>query len=398
MSNLKVRMSGFPDLGEPPIEIRDHKLRLIKQTHAGYSVKLDPGVYVISARLPNGTLAVNSIEIGEESREIVLADNQDGPTIEAGDLDEALLDLMLPTSSLAPPFDERDWHLPSDAAEGQWYARALRPDGTPDHAARLDAAAEVQAECGYSVDLLVTLGSHDEVTFLHVGARELVPRIAALPALAPNRSRCKVRVAVGPGGIQVAAGTADAGIGTLLAAYLTQGAVRDAAGIAEHAESALFYKRYDPIAAALGGYALLRLAEPGRLHDWPQNLARWFPTMADGPIIAGMQATLQGKESAAAHWFDVALERHLPIFSSGLALLVAHVRERRLTHDVELSSRDEARLLATGPLVDYEHLTCTFPAADICDPAHSQHSLHEFPEESGWREFQRGQQVTGAHA
>ncbi|MGG7377662.1 hypothetical protein ACQ7B2_02440, partial [Escherichia coli] len=71
------------------------------------------------------------------------------------------------------------------------------------------------------------------------------------------------------------------------AQYLAAGQPREAAELAPAAETLLEEKRADPIAAAMGGYALLRLGRIADLRHWPANLAKWFPWLPDGAVIAG---------------------------------------------------------------------------------------------------------------
>ena len=54
--------------------------------------------------------------------------------------------------------------------------------------------------------------------------------------------------------------------------------------MARSAEALLQGKVANPVGAALGGYALLRLNELDRLHDWPDNLAAWFAWLPDGAV------------------------------------------------------------------------------------------------------------------
>ena len=49
----------------------------------------------------------------------------------------------------------------------------------------------------------------------------------------------------------------------------------------------LYAKISDPIGAALGAYALLRLGRLDKLdehEDWVRNLADWFPALPDGAV------------------------------------------------------------------------------------------------------------------
>jgi len=63
------------------------------------------------------------------------------------------------------------------------------------------------------------------------------------------------------------------------------------------AETLLASKEANPLAATIGALALLRLRESERLHNWPYNLAEWFPWLPDGAMIAAYCALRIGSTS-----------------------------------------------------------------------------------------------------
>lgn len=50
-------------------------------------------------------------------------------------------------------------------------------------------------------------------------------------------------------------------------------------------ENALADKLRSPVAAAIGATVLIRSGALEQLHDWPRNLANWFPWLADGAVL-----------------------------------------------------------------------------------------------------------------
>ncbi len=108
--------------------------------------------------------------------------------------------------------------------------------------------------------------------------------------------------------------------------YLAHGAVDFAISIAGEAEQMLFEKVANPIEAVIGGYALLRVGNLSRLHEWPTNLCKRFPALADGAIIAGELEALKGNHKQAIGLFTEASKRGLPMFSEGLSILVTRLR------------------------------------------------------------------------
>ena len=95
--------------------------------------------------------------------------------------------------------------------------------------------------------------------------------------------------------------------------------------VVDHAEELLAAKSSNPIAAAAGGYLLLRTRALARLHNWPANLAAWFEWLPDGPIILATQLlrSRPGREARAAivEHFMAAAARGAPLFTEGVQLL-----------------------------------------------------------------------------
>jgi hypothetical protein len=54
---------------------------------------------------------------------------------------------------------------------------------------------------------------------------------------------------------------------------------------AQALEELLYNKIESPLAATLAALILLRVGRLDLLHDWPRNLARWFPHRPDGTVI-----------------------------------------------------------------------------------------------------------------
>lgn len=92
----------------------------------------------------------------------------------------------------------------------------------------------------------------------------------------------------------------------------------------DDAEKLLLEKVEDPIAAAVGGYFLLKTRELDKMHDWAKNLANWFEWMPDGAIIYAWQMIHLQKlnnKSLIVNYLIEATDRGIPFFSEGLRLL-----------------------------------------------------------------------------
>ena len=115
-----------------------------------------------------------------------------------------------------------------------------------------------------------------------------------------------------------------------LLALITSGAMREAETLTKdfsfNAEMLLYGKVENPIAAAIGGYFLLKTGELDRLHDWANNLANWFTWMPDGAIIHAWQLMAEkGKTPELVNKIRArlleAVDRGIPIYTEGLRLL-----------------------------------------------------------------------------
>jgi hypothetical protein len=93
---------------------------------------------------------------------------------------------------------------------------------------------------------------------------------------------------------------------------------------AQVAEEMLFHKAASPLAAAIGGYYLLRVNAFDQLHDWPRNLDDWFPWFADGAVVRASQLLADPKEPdpiTACERLVEATARGLPAVTEGVRLL-----------------------------------------------------------------------------
>ncbi|MBT1687391.1 hypothetical protein [Dawidia soli] len=99
-------------------------------------------------------------------------------------------------------------------------------------------------------------------------------------------------------------------------------------GYPQIAEDLLYNKVEDPTSAAVGGYFLLRIGDLEKLHNWPTNLANWFPWFPDGCIIAAWQILKEAAKrnvapdlNAVADLLFRSTDRGRPVYSEGIKLL-----------------------------------------------------------------------------
>jgi hypothetical protein len=311
----------------PQAVVRDWQLRFVKHVQPGEPAELDPGRYVVSLTAPGGEEAVRAVELA------------------AGD--DATVEF-----EQAPPAPA----IESFSVPVPWHARLLAwRDATPvgglDSAAQLGTAGG--SETGW-VQLAVPGG---------VPRNVLLPRGWTLrlpPGKAPSVVPPRVRDAL-----------------PAMAAYLASGQLREAADL--QARQMLRDKIADPIGAAVGGYALLRMARVELMSDWPYNLSRWFDWLPDGAVIAAELALLQGDREEAERQLTSAAERGVPLFAEGLSLLGRRVREGLV------DTEPARRIAALTPFMELGELTVVLPGGNPLDPAGTQQPVDDLRADDGWR-------------
>lgn len=115
----------------------------------------------------------------------------------------------------------------------------------------------------------------------------------------------------------------------LLLRYWEQGFWQSAAEVANSPKVSarlLEEKRSDPVAAAVGAYALLRLGQLEHLNDWSRNLMEWFSWLPDGITIRGEYLARLGEHKQALNTFCDLPKRGLPYFNDGISYVVDRLR------------------------------------------------------------------------
>ena len=94
-------------------------------------------------------------------------------------------------------------------------------------------------------------------------------------------------------------------------------------------EAALREKEASPLAATMAALLLLR-GRPALLHDWPRNLAEWFPDRPDGCVI-WVEQLLRTKQDKGLHeainWFLELEHRGLPHTAEAVGHAARQVKE-----------------------------------------------------------------------
>ena len=333
-AHLRVSVLGWEHQALP-LELRDARLRLIDKAHTEQELTLPPGGYLVQLSAPDGSVhsAFAQLQpgeartlrlslgpedaVGDRWQRRALAGKSRGAVVRAGMTEGG----TLPTwSARLWTFHQGEWQ-PVAAFPPLEVLQLARHDGTVRVAVRLEATgpgllfAEVKGSAGPPV----TLGLPMAGGALDACRLELVDDGTALQATARLLQRDQVQ---------------------LIADYLQGGAVEQAAELMGNAEELLYGKVGNPLGAALGGYALLRLNALERLHDWPHNLAEWMGWLPDGAIIYAEQLARRGEHAQAADWLLEAGRRGLPLFSEGMDLMLGRLRHYLLLRKAPVAGEE----------------------------------------------------------
>jgi hypothetical protein len=393
MGLLTVRM---PELGadvQPTINVVDARsLALVKTALADEQVEVPAGQYIVSSTLPSGERALGVAQVsGGAHEEVALATAAGAQAAREASLVPAPAPLL---ESLGPSGDTGEAAPSADlAASAPFFMRYLgvKRSGV----VKADGHTEVVAVgADGGVELRLRPGGLDGVIFVQLAVPGEVPLNVALPANGMTGSEfCRLTVTVKP--LTGVVSLLDNPRMDAAARYMNSGNLEQAGNLASDAESLLQAKKRDPLGAALGGYVLLRLHELPRLHTWADNLAKWFPWLPDGPIIAGEAAALKGNHRRAIASFCEGAQRGLPVFADGFSMLVSRLREYdHADHPPAASkmllaevARQNERLLPLSPLIDFARISLAFHGARLEDPLGSQQPLLPRVGTDGWCRF-----------
>jgi hypothetical protein len=395
MGSVKVVLPELEGDIRPTVNVIDAKtLELVTTTPTDQEVQVPAGQYLLSSTLPSGERSLGVAEVSPGELEHVELAPETAPAAgEAAPETPPAPEL----ESLGPTTDGGE--TGADAVEAPaklepFFLRYLAVSG--DSVEPLDVATEVASGCegGATVDLVVRVPGSAGVVFVQLAAQGEVPLSVALPANGMTGSQsCRVTVATKP--LFAVVSLPESPLVDAVARYIHSGNLQEAANVAAEAEELLRRKMADPFGAALGGYALLRLHELTRLHDWPHNLAAAFPWLADGPIIAAEAAALAGDHSVAVGLFCEAGRRGLPVFADGFSMLASRLREYdqpekppgitpELAADV---ARLAKRLVPLAPLIDFSRISLAIRGGRLDDPLGSQKPIAKPARADGWHRF-----------
>ena len=341
-----------------PIEVRQPNATLVGRVVPGEGIDLSPGAYYAVARMPGGQRVLASFTVGGNQGPTLNVELAPDPEDESPHEWEEVRHFLgaraavaapppppMPPPLAAPgPTVPRRSVSPADAA----HDFSVIADLPPQRPVR--PAPFVQVFRGNVVQRThLQVSASSVLRFMGVDSNRVVqwevsggdaPLVAqlvqpdgrvqnlALPVSSMTMARL-VASREASGDIRLEAYLQDSASSMLLqytGAGLSTTAARPTQAIAENAEQLLARKDADPIGAAVGAYAILRVGAIEQLHDWTRNLRVWFPWLPDGAAICGEHLARQGRFEEA---FDAFLEvpvRGLPLFSDGLFYTVERLK------------------------------------------------------------------------
>jgi hypothetical protein len=304
VTRLRFR-TNFPESDrvttDLPVEVRKRNLALVARTLSTRSVEVEPGDYLVSARLPAGQELQAEVEAHGTQKTVVLRLDED---------EESPRESLALQHFLAEPQPDPEGRR-AQRATLRWLDGNLFTGGVRRRSERVTYRPDNPPKrvAGRPRPMYVQLLQEGRVA--STKAVPAAPNTHAHLALTPREDgELKLDVHL------------EHQTANLLVHYRTHGLVEQASAttdFARQAEEVLRAKLKDPVAAAVAAYALLRFAELKRLHEWTENLRRWFPWLPDGVAIRAEHLARRGRHEQA---FRVLMElprRGLPLFSDGLS-------------------------------------------------------------------------------
>lgn len=368
---------------ELPIEVRKPNYALIARTVKNQPIVLAPGSYHVIAHMPGGMSVQETIEITGLERDVTvtLKPDDEGVTPDST-LEEALL-VLGRTSAVSnsrplivtrsPVSDFRGGENPREPVPeflGKKKFELRGFSGNIAHANQPLGWPWYSALPGNTTTVSRFRIEPGEPRVLELVQPTRPTRRMMLPVSA--KEGCEIVISDrAVGGVSLDIRLQHVGADALMR-YLQRGLFNSAssAGNAIDAEQLLARKIENPIAATVGVYALLRLGELERLHDWTGNLNDWYTSIPDGAAVRAEHLARLGKHEDALVTLLQLRQRGVPIFADGLSYATNRLRQfvsaasgptrRELEETLKLLDR-------FASIADYRRPYSTFDPNDIDD-------------------------------
>jgi hypothetical protein len=360
-----------------PVEIRLPNFSLVKTGLTSEPMELEPGKYFVISKLPAGQELFSEIEVkasGINTAALVLEESEESP-LESESLQHYLVADRQRVLSAAGDLDTA-----ASVVKLRFFKGNLLYGKTQPFYVDLKYSVKEKGFLGVDVRGL------RETQIVQLLQTNAPPLNMVLPTM--QRHNCQIFITSliqGKYTLDVHLGNKNA---DMLLRYSNKGYFQQAEllGREVDAEKLLKEKMQNPIAAAVGAYALLRFNQLERLHDWTENLRQRFEWLPDASAIRGEHLALSGRHKEALPAFLEIESRGLPIFSDGLSYTV----ERLSTYvDLKPDFVDQetfkqtknllAKLQKIAAYTDFREPFTTFTGLDITEP--SAESISEVPKD-----------------
>jgi len=365
---LTIRVPG---LGNRPVpmSIWDKSLRLLGQAKTETQLSLDTGDYFMRVTMPDGTDEISAVQVTPGTvQEHVMAWQPQRPTAAYQSEQARVLKKRFVVVGGEPEYGYFIRFLTFSG--GQWKTAPVAPDYEVRDCSLISGAV--------TSTLLVYARQLGTTYFMELRKAGGQPETIAAP-IATNEFPlpCQYLVVDDGDSVHVTGTPISRDSGPIVYEYMNNDALQEVTEVMRNAEELLADKERNPIEAALGGYALLRIGDLEMLHDWPKHLEEWFPWLPDGAIIAGEFEARQRRYIDAITSLVEAVNRGLPVFTEGYSTLMSRLRQYRIygekllgekARDVNLNNQISAaweRIQKWSLAVDYSALLLTLKGVSL---------------------------------
>lgn len=317
-------------VGDLPVEVRKPNMALVARTVVSESHQVQPGVYFVTTRLPDGDNLTERVTVtGAEPEMHVQIRTGRSP-----DLPQADFRALSPVRAVR---SSRSHGIRSGHKTAISKGVTEPPIASATHMVEIWTGNVLAGSLVMEQGIKVGPGSLTSIARIHVEgttkpkwAHVLPHRGAgawmALPAWA--QSSCDLLIDCSTeAAILIRLEHEQANLLLQLQERQETGAAEAAARAPSlTAERLLREKRQDPVAAVVGGYALLRFNDLERLHDWTDNLHAWFPELPDAAVLRAEHLARLAKHSESLVTFLKLTRLGLPLFAEGTSLALGRLR------------------------------------------------------------------------
>ena len=332
-----------------PIDIRDSRLRLVKQTETQRQFELRPGLYEVSAVLEDGQQHSELVEIRSGERSAIVLDAGVGQRKPDN------------VSSIEWTFRQSKFNEPrfTQTVESMY---AERDDSKLNQIPGIELVEATGAtNTGESPGLWSFEGNSQidavPTATLRLNEREVTISLPITPRDVTYRNSCAVRVDTKPGGFEVRAWISrERTIANAFMNMLASGQMRQAAHMAGHADSLLRDKYQDPTGAALGGIILHKVGNLGERVAWVENLARDFAWMPDGKVLLASVLVEKRETLDVARQLALEASAQRMLYTDSYSILLDLLRRWPTKHESETHRDAVTKLAARSPYIDWNSM------------------------------------------